>query len=1155
MSRRVMMGARGCTTGGVSTFFDVDADVDDVDAHMARNVARDAVAETTMVDDDDDDDDDDDARDTDVSHGRRGRTRMDKKALISRVCKPCTLAPIDNFRGFDGGTTSMTPFHAASMNVRDSDSNFRTRIPRPAIAATSNKPPPCANKASAAAGAAAEALGKENRQHGAKRRRHESTTTASASGVGEMSADATAMTPKRSKNSGEHASALVQSCVKSCGRSISIREECDEEDEQLEALLRVAPRGKDKFDKIGKARACDEYLGELKPAVRALQGRLMDAKVELANADANFEQKSRAIREKLQSAEHGKASLEVQLREAVQEQARLEMEAKNAVEASRVSAKAKSVAEKERDEATARAEKAVAEANAAAEKSEGLQNDVERLEEEIVALNKALVDAQSEIEALTSTNSTLQGDKSKLTTDIGTLRGEKSVLEMRVETLEQQHVDHANERENMREETDKLHSELAKTRAEKDGSSQAMTRALEDAVDARAKAAKCASQAEAADERARRAEDAHSHATADLQRARNERNVAQEHAATLASEIEVLKPQLAATEEKLKASTARVESAERELRAMTSSKETLDAKVTKLAESVREAEQKITKITERANASELESTRLNAELIATRASKDALDPKLTKLGAELADARAEARTLKHDKERLENEITSLKHAAQALEGENASIKSKVDTLKIEKSSLDERLRGEVEARREMEEELRHVKKSLKEAQRNAADERAKAMDAEDAINDANAVRQQLIALQHAHAQQGDEMARCKMELTNIVSDERSTSALIARLQEVKETLAAREEELQHAMVTRRHLHNTIQELKGNIRVFCRIRPPSRDEDAFDESNLSIDRKGEFAGRRLDIAPPDAPKKYKFTFDRVFATNSNQKSVFDEISLLVQSALDGYKVCIFTYGQTGSGKTYTMLGGKGEERGLIPRSMEQIFACQAQLKSKGMTIAITATLLEIYNEDIRDLLADGSSDGKIEYKIKHDDDGNTHVTNLNAVEVHSAIEVEALMSQANAARAVAKTNMNDRSSRSHMVMRLSLDGVNEAGENIHGALNLIDLAGSERLKTTGATGDRLKEAQAINKSLSSLGDVIFALANKDKHIPFRNSKLTYLLKNSLGGDSKTLMLVNVSPALESAQETVCSLRFAEKVNSCAMKKASKKSSEA
>ena len=129
-------------------------------------------------------------------------------------------------------------------------------------------------------------------------------------------------------------------------------------------------------------------------------------------------------------------------------------------------------------------------------------------------------------------------------------------------------------------------------------------------------------------------------------------------------------------------------------------------------------------------------------------------------------------------------------------------------------------------------------------------------------------------------------------------------------------------------------------------------------------------------------------------------------------------------------------------------------------------------------------------------------------------------------------------------MNDRSSRSHMVFTLALSGVDASGRAFEGALNLVDLAGSERLSRTGATGERLKEAQSINKSLSALGDVVFALAEKKDaraHVPYRNSKLTYLLQNSLGGDAKTLMFVNVAPGAESAQETLCSLRFAAKVN--------------
>jgi kinesin family protein C1 len=1024
------------------------------------------------------------------------------------------------------------------MDDRQRDRGFRTRIPRPQTHVSD----------------ARERRGKENDARTGVKSDGDGTMTTKR--VNETTTEQT--TPKRTKrevSATTQGGMVLQSCARSTascrsvggGEEVAVRVTADARDEALEALLGKNPRGKDKFDKVGKAKACDAYLGELKPAVRELMGRMMDVRVELANCDAKHERAAAAIRESLRVAEEGKANVEIRLREAIEEQERLEERAKKANEGARSSERAKGEAERERKDAQEAAERARVEAEAAVERADRLQEEVERLEQEIAVLKKTLSETNAEMEEMKTSNAMLQEDKSKLTTDIGTLRGEKSGLEMQVEALQQQANEHATERESMREKTDRLHNELAKTRAEKDGSSQAMTRALEDAVDARSKAAKSASEAEAAEERARRAEDAHNHATADLQRARVERNTAQEQFNTLTAEIEQLKPQLAAVEEKLKASAKRVETTERELRSMTTSKESLDAKIVKLTESLRVAEHKVATQTERANASELESTRLNAELIATRASKDALDPKLSKLGSELADAQAEARQLKHHKEQMENEISSLKHFIQTVEGEKLSFKSKVETLNLEKSTLDERLRSEVEARREMEEELRQAKKILAKANQSAADERARAMAAQDAIDDANSVRQQLDALQRAHTAQGNEMAKCKMQLANIVNDERSTSQLIARLQEVKDQLAAREEELLHAMVTRRHLHNTIQELKGNIRVFCRIRPSSEDESAFDDSNLSIDRKGEFAGRRLEITPPDAPKKYDFTFDRVFAKKDSQKHVFDEVSLLVQSALDGYKVCIFTYGQTGSGKTYTMLGGKGEERGLIPRSMEQIFASQSLLESKGLKVSITATLLEIYNEDIRDLLA-SSPGAKIEYKIKHDDDGNTRVTNLCEVEVFSAAEVESLMQQANAARAVAKTNMNDRSSRSHMVMRLCLDGVNEAGEPIHGALNLVDLAGSERLSRTGATGDRLKEAQAINKSLSSLGDVIFALASKEKHIPFRNSKLTYLLKNSLGGDCKTLMLVNVSPSLESAQETICSLRFAAKVNSCALKSA-------
>ncbi|KAL6651976.1 hypothetical protein ACP70R_010901 [Stipagrostis hirtigluma subsp. patula] len=371
-----------------------------------------------------------------------------------------------------------------------------------------------------------------------------------------------------------------------------------------------------------------------------------------------------------------------------------------------------------------------------------------------------------------------------------------------------------------------------------------------------------------------------------------------------------------------------------------------------------------------------------------------------------------------------------------------------------------------------------------------------------------------------------------------------------RIKYLEERLACAESQIIEGDKLRKKLHNTILELKGNIRVFCRVRPLlfHGDSNGVEGASISYPTSVESAGRGIDLI--NQGQKVSFSYDKVFDHDASQEDVFVEISQLVQSALDGYKVCIFAYGQTGSGKTYTMMGRPGaDQKGIIPRSLEQIFKTSQSLESQGWKYSMQASMLEIYNETIRDLLAPGRSNGcemgsSKQYTIKHDSHGNTTVTDLTVIDVFGIAGVTSLLEKASQSRSVGRTQMNEQSSRSHFVFTLKISGTNEStGQQVQGVLNLIDLAGSERLAKSGSTGDRLKETQAINKSLSALSDVIFAIAKGDDHVPFRNSKLTYLLQPCLGGDSKTLMFVNISPEASSVGETICSLRFASRVNAC------------
>ncbi|CAI8619843.1 unnamed protein product [Vicia faba] len=307
------------------------------------------------------------------------------------------------------------------------------------------------------------------------------------------------------------------------------------------------------------------------------------------------------------------------------------------------------------------------------------------------------------------------------------------------------------------------------------------------------------------------------------------------------------------------------------------------------------------------------------------------------------------------------------------------------------------------------------------------------------------------------------------------------------------------------------MFNEIQELKGNIRVFCRIRPFLTGKK---ETHSVIEDIGE---NDLVVENPSKGKDAlrSFKFNKIFGPSVTQGDVYSDIQPFVRSVLDGYNVCMFAYGQTGSGKTYTMTGPSGatnENLGVNYRALNDLF--RISTSRAGFTgYEIWVQMVEIYNEQVRDLLSTDDS--------------------------QKSWDIDSISIQ----RAIGATAMNERSSRSHSVVSIHVRGKDfRSGSTLHGNLHLVDLAGSERVDRSEVTGDRLREAQHINKSLSALGDVIFALSQKSSHVPYRNSKLTQLLQNSLGGQAKTLMFVQINSDASSYSETLSTLKFAERVSS-------------
>nr|XP_040135652.1 kinesin-like protein KIFC3 isoform X7 [Ictidomys tridecemlineatus] len=336
---------------------------------------------------------------------------------------------------------------------------------------------------------------------------------------------------------------------------------------------------------------------------------------------------------------------------------------------------------------------------------------------------------------------------------------------------------------------------------------------------------------------------------------------------------------------------------------------------------------------------------------------------------------------------------------------------------------------------------------------------------------------------------------------------------------------------------RKKCHNELVRLKGNIRVIARVRPVTKEDGEGPEATnaVTFDPDDDSVIHLLHKGKP-----VSFELDKVFSPWASQQDVFQEVQALITSCIDGFNVCIFAYGQTGAGKTYTM-EGTPENPGINQRALQLLFS-EVQDKASDWEYTITVSAAEIYNEVLRDLLGREPQE-KLEIRLCPDGSGQLYVPGLTEFQVQSVEDINKVFEFGHTNRTTEFTNLNEHSSRSHALLIVTVRGVDcSTGLRTTGKLNLVDLAGSERVGKSGAEGSRLREAQHINKSLSALGDVIAALRSRQGHVPFRNSKLTYLLQDSLSGDSKTLMVVQVSPVEKNTSETLYSLKFAERVRS-------------
>ena len=362
------------------------------------------------------------------------------------------------------------------------------------------------------------------------------------------------------------------------------------------------------------------------------------------------------------------------------------------------------------------------------------------------------------------------------------------------------------------------------------------------------------------------------------------------------------------------------------------------------------------------------------------------------------------------------------------------------------------------------------------------------------------------------------------------------------LKQLKEALITEQEKvyllntrLKNEKFLRRKIHNRYMYLRGNLRVMCRVRPFLPNEKINKKSQMETIL---INNDSISIFQDNKPEK-NFEYDYIFDTKSTQQDVYEEVTLLIQSMVQGNNICIIAYGQTCTGKTYSIQGPDSKNPGIAPRAAKELFLILNNFSKSNLfeSIRLSLTIIEIYNEQIYNLLEESTPS----LNMYEDTSGNLVIPDLNPISVSSFDEAMKLFKLAAKFRHTSNTEYNDRSSRSHCIFSFQLKLTGKNGKIIRSTLHIIDLAGSERISKSHIKDEKLKkEAICINLSLHSLSTVLNSIALKANHIPYRDSKLTHFLKDSINENYNILLLLHVSPHIKDLPETISTLQFGERI---------------